>query len=48
MERKGFFTRKELSAIVVPKMMKVDWINKEVLLYAINRNREKFGIISFK
>lgn len=48
MERKSFFTRKELSAIVVPKMMQVDWKNKEVLLYAINRNREKFGIISFK
>lgn len=48
MSRRTFFTRKELSAIVIPKMMQVDWKNKEVLLYAINRNREKFGIISFK
>lgn len=48
MERNMLFTRKELSAIAVPKTMKVDWKNKEVLLYAINRSREKFGLISFK
>lgn len=47
-ERNTLFSRKELSAIVVPKLMKVDWINKELLLYAINNNREKFGIVSFK
>jgi hypothetical protein len=48
LERGTMFTRKELSAIAVPKTMKVDWKNKEVLLYAVNRNREKFGLISFK
>jgi len=47
-DRNTLFTRKDLSAIAVPKLMKVDWKNLEVLLYAINRNREKFGIISFK
>jgi hypothetical protein len=26
----------------------VDWKNMELLMYAINRNREKFGILSFK
>ena len=48
MERNMLFSRKELSAIAVPKTMKVDWKNKEVLLYAVNRSREKFGLISFK
>lgn len=48
LERSTMFSGKELSAIVVPKTMKVDWKNKEVLLYAVNRSREKFGLISFK
>jgi hypothetical protein len=47
-ERSTLFSRKELSAIAVPKLMKVDWKNQEVLLYSVNRNREKFGLISFK
>lgn len=46
--RTTLFSRKDLSAIAVPKTMKVDWKNREVLMYAINRNREKFGLISFK
>ncbi|MBM3424250.1 MAG: hypothetical protein FJY06_02025 [Bacteroidetes bacterium] len=48
LERNTMFSRKELSAIAVPKTMKVDWKNQEVLMYAVNRNREKFGLISFK
>lgn len=48
LDRSTMFSRKELSAIAVPKTMKIDWKNKEVLLYAVNRNREKFGLISFK
>jgi len=48
LERNVFFSRKELSAIVVPKLMHIDWRNKELLMYAINGNREKFGILSFK
>lgn len=47
-DRNVFFSRKELSAIVVPKQMQIDWKNKELLLYAINGNREKFGLLSFK
>ena len=46
--RESLTTRKELSAISIPKLMKVDWKNQQVLLYAINRNRERFGILSFK
>jgi hypothetical protein len=48
MRRESLTTRKELSAISIPKLMKVDWKNQQVLLYAINRNRERFGILSFK
>jgi len=48
LDRKTLFSRQELSSIAVPKTMKVDWKNKEVLMYAVNKNREKFGIISFK
>lgn len=47
-DRTAFFSKKELSAIVIPKQMQIDWRNKELLMYAINRNREKFGILSFK
>jgi len=47
-DRTAFFSKKELSAIVIPKQMQIDWKNKELLMYAINRNREKFGILSFK
>jgi hypothetical protein len=46
--RESLTTRKELSAISIPKLMKVDWKNQQVLLYAMNRNRERFGILSFK
>ncbi len=48
MDRRTLFSRKDLAAIAVPKTMKVDWKNQEVLMYAVNRNREKFGLISFK
>jgi hypothetical protein len=47
-ERTVFFSKKELAALVIPKQMQIDWKNKELLMYAINRNREKFGILSFK
>lgn len=47
-ERTVFFSKKELAALVIPKQIQIDWKNKELLMYAINRNREKFGILSFK
>ncbi len=47
-ERNVFFSKKDLAALVIPKQMQIDWKNKELLMYAINRNREKFGILSFK
>ena len=45
---RNLFSKKDLSALVIPKQMHVDWKNMELLMYAINRNREKFGILSFK
>ena len=46
-ERKTLFTRKELRSIVVPKMFKLDLLNKELLLYALISGKEKFGILNF-
>jgi hypothetical protein len=46
--RKVLFSRKELSSIIIPKMMKVNQKDKELLLYAITRGKERFGILSFK
>ena len=40
-------TRKELKSIVVPKMFKLDVINKKLLLYALMSGKEKFGILNF-
>ena len=48
LERKTLFSRKELSSIVIPKMMKLNQKDKELLLYAITRGKERFGILSFK
>ncbi len=45
--RKTLFTRKELKSIVVPKMFKLDLLNKELLLYALMSGKEKFGILNF-
>ena len=46
--RKILFSRKELSSIVIPKMILVNQKDKELLLYAITRGKERFGILSFK
>ena len=48
LERNVLFSGKELSTIIIPKMMRVNQNDKEVLLYAINRGKERFGILSFK
>ncbi len=44
-ERETFFDRSELSAIAVPKKFNVDYNNGEVLLYAIMRSKERFGLL---
>ena len=46
--RKILFSRKELSSIVIPKMIMVNQKDKELLLYAITKGKERFGILSFK
>jgi hypothetical protein len=46
--RKTFFNRKELNSIVVPKMFKINSLNKEILMYAILGGKERFGILNFK
>jgi hypothetical protein len=48
LERKNLFARKELKSIVVPKIFKVDLVNKEILMYSILGNRERFGVLNFK
>ena len=45
--RETLFTRKELKSIVVPKMFKLDVINKKLLLYALMSGKEKFGILNY-
>lgn len=48
MERKVLFSRKELSSIILPKMVKINQKDKELLLFAIARGKERFGILSYK
>lgn len=45
--RNTLFTRKELNAIVIPKMFKINLLNREILLYAIMGGKERFGILNF-
>lgn len=47
-ERKNLFARKDLKSIVVPKIFKVDIVNKEILMYSILGNKERFGVLNFK
>lgn len=43
--RKTFFDRKEITAIAVPKLFNIDYNTKEMLIYAVYGNKEKFGIM---
>jgi hypothetical protein len=45
--RNTLFTRKELNSIVIPKMFKINLLTREMLLYAILGNKERFGILNF-
>lgn len=47
-ERKMIFSRQEINSIVVPKMFKVDFANKELLMYSILGSKERFGVLNFK
>jgi len=46
--RETMETRKELDAIVVPKLCRVDHFNKEILMYSIAGSQERFGILNYK
>jgi len=48
LERKMIFSRQDINSIVVPKMFKVDIANKELLMYSILGNKERFGVLNFK
>lgn len=43
--RKILLDKKELNALIVPKAFKLDLVNQELLLYAIQGFKEKFGIL---
>ena len=43
--RKILLDKKELNALIVPKAFKLDIANQELLLYALQGYKEKFGII---
>ncbi len=45
--RKTFFDRKEITAIAVPKLFKIDYNTHEMLLYAVYGKKERFGILQF-
>lgn len=47
-ERKTFFDRSEIGALVVPKMFDVNYNTGEVLIYAIWGRKEKFGVINLE
>lgn len=47
-ERKTFFSREEVRALMVPKLFKVDYITGELILYSIAGRREKIGVLNFK
>lgn len=38
----------EINSIVVPKLFKVDYSNKNILLYSISGSKERFGILNYK
>jgi hypothetical protein len=46
--RKTLFSRKEIGSIVVPKLFKINWVTKEILLYSILGTRERFGLLTYK
>lgn len=45
--RKTYFDREEIGAIAMPKQFTMDYMNNEMLIYTIHRNKEKYGMIKF-
>lgn len=45
--RRTFFDRKETGGLAVPKRFEVDYMRREMLLYILMRNKERYGIIHF-
>ena len=46
-ERKPFFDREDIDALVMPKLFNVNYRSNEVLIYAIWGRKEKFGLLRF-
>lgn len=46
-QRKPFFDREEINALVIPKLFNVNYRSREVLIYAIWGRQEKFGLLRF-
>lgn len=47
-DRRTFFDRKEIQALAVPKLFKIDYRSKEMLCYAEYGKKERFGLLTFK
>lgn len=45
--RKTLFTRQEVDVLVVPKLFKIDFVLKEILMYSINGTKERFGVLYY-
>lgn len=46
--RETFFKAKDITALVVPKLFTVDYVSKQMTLYAVYGKKEKFGILNFR
>lgn len=46
-ERKIFFLREENEILAVPQLFQVDYEQKQIILYGINRRTERFGLLNF-
>lgn len=46
--RETFLKAKDITALVVPKAFVIDYVAKQMTLYAVYGKKEKFGILSFR
>ncbi len=46
MERKTFFSRKDVGTVAVPKLFRIDYKNRTMLLYTFLRRKERFGLLT--
>jgi hypothetical protein len=47
-QREVMTNAQEINSIVIPKLFKVDYSNKNILLYSIAGSKERFGILNYK